>query len=82
MGNTEDVAEAHYIQEQKEFREVAAMKPTTETEVTAEHQGDTKSTTDKKRQKVVQNVVQKSEELARTRKKASILRTRQNSPKC
>lgn len=62
MGNTEDVAEAHYIQEQKEFRKVAALKATTETRVTDSPQGDLEDTTDKKPKKVVQNPVQKSEE--------------------
>lgn len=72
MGNTEDVAEAHYIQEQKEFRQVAAMKATTETEIAHDSQGDSRCTTDTKREKVVQNVVQKTKELARTRQKANV----------
>ena len=62
MGNTEDVAENHYVQEQKEFRKIAAQKTTTETVITEVTQGDSRDTTDKKRQKVVQNPVQKFKE--------------------
>lgn len=73
MGNTGDAAEAHYIQEQKEFRQTAALKPTTETKIEENTQGDSENTTDTKSKKVVQNPVQKIEELARTRQKANVL---------
>ena len=75
MGNTEDVAEAHYIQEQKEFRKTAALRATTETKIADNSQGELEDTTDKKRQKVVQNPVQKMTEVARTREKANVSTT-------
>lgn len=48
MGNTEDVAEAHYIQEQKEFRKAAAKKVTTETTIDDNTQGHPETNTGKK----------------------------------
>lgn len=68
MGNTDDIAEAHYVQEQKEFRQQAALKPTTD----VSSQGDSVDTTDTKREKVVQNPVQKSTESGRTLKNGSV----------
>lgn len=79
MSNTGDVAEAHYIQEQKEFRQTAALKATTETKIEPSTQGDSPDTTDTKTEKVVQNPVQKIEELGRTRQKAKVLRVGGNS---
>ncbi len=45
MGNTEDIAEAHYVQEMEEFRASAAQTPTTEVghRVGAVHYPDTNS---------------------------------------
>ena len=42
MGNTEDVAEDHYIQEMKEFRAKAASEFTTDTKVGRRHNPDSK----------------------------------------
>jgi len=36
MGNTEDVAEAHYVQELREFRKQASEQPTTATTLNPE----------------------------------------------
>ena len=44
MGNTEDVAEGHYIQEMKEFRQQAGRTATTDTRVGDRHTTDTNST--------------------------------------
>ncbi|MEZ6125382.1 MAG: hypothetical protein R3C49_19720 [Planctomycetaceae bacterium] len=41
MGNTEDVAEAHYVQEIKDFRKQAAETPTTEPQPTGESETNT-----------------------------------------
>ena len=60
MGNTEDVAEAHYVQELREFRMQAASNPTT----VVNAQGVVDSPPDKKRGQVVQKVAQSSQELA------------------
>lgn len=77
IGNTQDVAEAHYIQEQTEFRQVAAQKPTTETEIKDEHQRDFPHHSDKNGANVMQNPVQKIEEPGGTEQNSSVFETSQ-----
>lgn len=66
MGNTQDIAEAYYIQEMEQFRATAAQNPTTGTK------GDVCKAPDKKRQKVVHDSVQQRKEMDGTGRKPSV----------
>ena len=76
MGNSEDVAEAHYIQEIKDFRKHAAETPTTTTDTRV---GD-RHTTDSKQEKTTRNPTRKRQETGRTDENCRISRSEQTVP--
>ncbi|MCA9049655.1 MAG: site-specific integrase [Planctomycetaceae bacterium] len=76
MGNTEDVAEAHYVQEIKDFRKHAAETPTPTTDTRV---GD-RHTTDSKHAKTTRNPTRAWRETGRTDENCRKSRSEQTSP--